>query len=189
MYQWQKNQRRQLKGFSMLEVLLSVFVLSIGLVAIMAVISKGLTYSYSTRDTIIATELAQEGVELARNARDNDFAPIAGGGHTGFAVLKNGKHCLADWNSPLDCQPARAATSQYYLEYNGGFYGHTGVQERYTRYINVNYSNSGGEHATIRSFVFWGGFDIASIPNNGDPGACDASSNCVHADTLLTAWR
>lgn len=178
------------KGFSILEVLLSLFVLSVGMVAIVSVLSKSLRYSYDTRDTIIATELAQEGVELVRNVRDNDF--VAGG--TGFTAFDaNKKHCFINWDDvTLQCFVNQNPASRYFLQYAGGLYAHSGVvAERYSRYIYIDFTdNAQGKRATVRSFVFWGAFSVGNIPQaSGSPANCIASTTCVYTETFLTFWR
>ncbi len=187
-----QRERYCVTGFSTPEVLLSVFVVSIGLVTIIAVMAGSIRYSFAIRDTVIATDLAQEGVELIRNVRDNDFA-MGGTGFVSFSVPPARKHCRIDWNDPdssLDCQANRGADSRYYLQYVGGFYGHVNVsQERFSRYVFIDYSSAGGERALVRSFVFWGGFSMGSIPATGAPDSCAASSECVYTETFLTAWK
>lgn len=182
-----------LKGFSTPEVLLSVFVVSIGLITIMTVMSQSLRYSYKNQDTIIATDLAQEGIELVRNVRDNDFAS-GGDGFNDPTVFSNAnKHCRIDWNdasTSLDCQGSQGSTSRYYLQYSGNpsTYAHSGVEEqRYSRYIFIDYDASGGEHALVRSFVFWG--DAPFPPANGNSSTCTTANSCVFSETFLTAWK
>ena len=167
------------------EVLLSLFVLTVGLITIVSVMAGSLRYSYMTRDTIIAAELAQEGVELVRNVRDNDF--ISGTGFSGFDVAK--PHCRADWvDASFVCWPNQKPPSRYYMQYSGGLYSHvTGVKERYSRYIYINYNDTvGSERATVRSFVYWGTY---MPPDTGDPAGCNTASKCVYAETFLTAWK
>ena len=173
----------------MAEVLLSLFVLTIGLVTIVSVMAGSLRYSYDTRDTIIAAELAQEGVELVRNARDNNFDPIVSGG-TGFADFFPAQpHCRMNWDdaSPT-CFNAQGAADNYYLQYSGGLYKRVdATKERYSRYIYINHNNAvNNERAIVRSFVYWGAW---MPPNTGNPANCTAANKCVYAETFLTAWK
>jgi len=182
---------RTSRGFSIPEVLLSLLVLSIGIMTIVSILSKSLVYSYDTRDTIVATELAQEGVELVRNVRDNDFAS-GGDGFDNPTVFDNAqKHCRIDWNDPddaLDCNANQGAASRYYLQYSGGLYAHVNVTiERYSRYVYIDYTNNAqGERALVRSFVYWGSF---MPPNTGDSANCTPANKCVFTETFLTSWK
>ena len=60
-------------GFSIAEVVVAVFVISTGLLAIISLIINSLNYSMLSRDQVIASQLAQEGIELVRNVRDNNI--------------------------------------------------------------------------------------------------------------------
>ncbi len=187
-YFWNHYQYRGKKGFSTPEVLLSMFILSTGLVAIIAVMSGSLRYSFSNRDTIIATDLAQEGIELVRNVRDNDFAA----GNNGFTAFSQAnKHCRIDWNDPdtsLDCQASQGSLSRYTLLYTGGMYEHgTNPTERFSRYIFIDYDTNGGEHALVRSFVVWG--TGALPPASGSSSTCVGSDVCVFTEAFLTNWK
>lgn len=178
------------KGFSTGEVILSMFVLAVGLIAVMNLISASLRSSLVSREVIIAAELAQEGVELVRNVRDNDFAA----GNSGFAAFSNSaKHCRIDYRNngtSIDCQPNQGSVTRYNLQYVGGLYGHfdTG-SEKFSRYIRINYNTSGpgNENALVRSFVFWGGASLP--PPSGDPSTCTPVNFCVFTELYLTSWK
>ncbi|OGI15256.1 MAG: hypothetical protein A3E38_00430 [Candidatus Moranbacteria bacterium RIFCSPHIGHO2_12_FULL_54_9] len=178
----------KLQGFLIIEVLISAFLLTIGLVATTVLISGSLGHSLDTRDTIIAVELAQEGVELVRNVRDNN---VASGGNGFAAFFTNRKNCRIDYNDPmtsLDCQNSRPASS-YALQYVGGFYGHFGTgPERFSRYVYIDYTDAptGQEKALVRSFVFWGG---AAVPSPTNTTNCTAQNSCVFTEITLTNWK
>ncbi len=178
--------KKTLRGFSFGEVLLGSFILTVGLTAMTALIASGYRHSIESRDTIIAAELAQEGVELIRNARDNDFA--SGGG--GFAAFSNpNKHCRIDYNdsiASLDCNAAQGGVNRYYLQYAGGLYGHFGGgQERFSRYIYVDYN--GSDQALVRSFVFWSSASLP--PSSGSSAGCSIANKCVFTEARLANWK
>ena len=58
------------KGFTLIEVLVAVFVLSLAITGMMSVLSRGLTNIDNAKNKIIATYLAQEGIESILNTRD-----------------------------------------------------------------------------------------------------------------------
>lgn len=174
-----------------MEVLISSFVLAIGLVAIMALIAGGLKNSFESRDTIIAVGLVQEGAELVRNVRDNDFA--AGG--NGFARFSGQRHCRIDYranvNDNLDCSVYAGSTSRYGLQYTGGFYEHGG-SGRFSRYVYIEYN--GTDAATVRSFVYWGGgasgmFMLSDVGDTGNAARCIAAKKCVFTEIKLESWK
>ena len=64
-------------GFSLIEVLVALFVLSLGVSAVFLLMSKSLRSSMDARDQIIASQLAQEGIELVRNLKDTKELDVA----------------------------------------------------------------------------------------------------------------
>lgn len=179
-----KKRQYSLAGFSLPEVLISSFVLTIGLVVIVNTIARSLNYSIENRNAIIATQLAQEGVELVRNVRDNDFAD----GNKGFSssAFSSGEHCRISYSSNLDCQGSQGASSRYTLRYTNGFYGHSSGSGRFSRYIYIDTSGSGDNaRVTVRSFVYWGSF---IPPSSGDPANCTGINKCIYTETFLTSW-
>jgi Tfp pilus assembly protein PilV len=75
----ERKQYEIVKGFSMAEVLLSVFILIVVIVPVIQALTKSMNGSVDSQSSIVASELAQEGVELVQNVRDNDFACRASG--------------------------------------------------------------------------------------------------------------
>ncbi|MDO8566143.1 MAG: hypothetical protein Q7S04_03100 [Candidatus Moranbacteria bacterium] len=174
------------KGFLLGEILLAVFVLAVGLTSIIAIIGNSLQYSLESQNIIVASQLAQEGIELVRNVRDNDFAT----GGTGFAAFSGSKHCRIDYNNSttnLNCNSSLGSAARYTLTYSGGFYQHQeSSQERFSRYVYINYSASDYGKATVRSFVYWGTF----IPlSSGEVTGCTAGNRCVFNEVDLRGWK
>lgn len=184
------------KGFSTPEVILSIFLVSVGMVAVMAVMTSSLRYSYQSQDVIIATALAQEGLELVRNIRDNDFA--AGG--IGFPTSgptrsfdPDEPNCRTDWNEiRVFCRDGWSpVTIRYDLQLSTGLYNHDGPgggQGEYSRYLYVDYDDTTGqEKAVVRSFVVWGDGDVP--PEDGATSSCTTVNSCVFLETTLTSWK
>jgi Tfp pilus assembly protein PilV len=200
--------RTKLSGFSLGEVVLAGFVLTVGLLSISALITKSLQNSFENRDAITAILLAQEGVELVRNVRDNNLA--AGG--TGFVAffdsISNRKHCRISYNDifsysdantvnqKLDCAVSQGSTSRYNLGYTAsGFYQHDAGNGKFSRYIYIEDKTSGGDiNYLVRSFVYWGGgasgaFKLLDTGANGDITKCSIVKKCVFTEVNLTNWK
>lgn len=175
-----------------------MFVLSFGLITVVALVSKSLKHSLFSRDVIIAVELAQEGVELVRNVRDNDFAVGGDGFDNNDSFKTSEKYCRIDFDDSsesIDCDNASESPesnpSRYYLQYSpAGFYAHySTTQERFSRFLYIDYNTPGGENknALVRSFVYWG--DAALPPDDGDPSDCNPANSCVFTELYLTSWK
>ncbi|MDP3957108.1 MAG: hypothetical protein Q8Q10_01215, partial [bacterium] len=122
-------------------------------------------------------------------------------GNDGFTEFSNAdKHCHFDYDDTAvslsdNCDPNQGADSQYYLQYVGGLYGHfNAAQERFSRYIYINYTGGSDPNAVVRSFVYWGGgasgmFELADVLGNGDTTKCTVAKKCVFTEITLTSWR
>lgn len=158
------------RGFSFLEVMLVVFILGTALTVFTQVIASSFSHSAASRDTIIAAGLAQEGVELVRNLRDNNWA--------------NDKDAFED-KFPADGNNYRISYDNINMN-NGskafnlkdGFYSHSGGSAtKFSRKIAISTS---GETRKVTSYVIWGITDF--------PATCDISNKCVYAEIVLTKW-
>ena len=161
------------KGFSFLEVMITVAVLSIGILAMLALIASSIGSSTNSRNSIIASELAQEGIELVRNIRDNNFISNPS---DPFINLD----CNCDWKISYDT--ALSSGGPYQLNYDsGGFYSHSsGTATKFYRKVGIILGANASR--IILSTAWW----------NGDPNAptpCNIANKCVYIiDTLADWW-
>lgn len=65
-----------LRGFSIIEVMVGVFIFSLGLVAVYALLASSLSVNTNNKNSIIASNLAREQVELYRNIRDTNYKKL-----------------------------------------------------------------------------------------------------------------
>lgn len=63
-------------GFSIIEVMIGIFVFSLWLVAIFALLSSSLNVNELNKNSIIAGQLAREQIELVRNIRDTNYKKL-----------------------------------------------------------------------------------------------------------------
>lgn len=70
------NQRN---GFTLIEVLTALFVLTMGLVSVTALLTHTVSSTAGVNSNLTASFLAQEGLEIARNTRDTNFLKIRKG--------------------------------------------------------------------------------------------------------------
>jgi prepilin-type N-terminal cleavage/methylation domain-containing protein len=174
------------KGFSLIEALITVTILSVGITSISFVMAKNIKSTGDSRDQIVASELAQEGVELVRSFRDNNatfFTQMAAAGFdypvdykTPFGNFKNG-------NSAND------GAKRLYIN-GSGFFEHTAganTKTRYFRKVAVVISTdaaTGKKIATVTAFVSWNnvGFPFAYM-NAGNYASeslkCTVGNRCV----------
>jgi len=79
---------KKFKGFSLVEGMVAIFIVGITMVGFMAVMGKVFKTTTYERDYIVAANLAQEGIEVVRNIRDNNLKKSGcsafGGGSCSF---------------------------------------------------------------------------------------------------------
>ena len=66
----------QYSAFSIIEVLIGIFVFSLGLVSIFAILASSLSINERNKNSIIASNLAREQIELLRNIRDTNYENV-----------------------------------------------------------------------------------------------------------------
>lgn len=76
-------------GFTLIETLVAVSIFSLSIVISMKVLSNGLTSTIFAKQKVIATYLAQEGIEYVRNLRDTYMLFDTGGAQNGWINFKN----------------------------------------------------------------------------------------------------
>lgn len=173
------------KAFSFAEVMISVFLLSIGMVATITLMSGSLRDSMDSRNQVIASGFAQEGTELVKNIRDTNWllhktSPAV---HS-FDNITNGPNCTIDYTlsdlGALTCSPA----SNILKIDSNSFYNHTsGTNTRFQRKISIDDELKGGiltGNKIISSMVIWGG----SFPLT--TATCNTATKCAYAQLTLT---
>jgi len=127
------------KGYSILEVIISLGIITLGLVGVLSLVIQNVRAQYVDKNNIIASMLAQEGLELVRNIRDsNRLSSLAwkdgvsdGNGTTKiFKVDYTGKSSISDITGILN--------GRLYVNASG-FYsnGSTGTATPFYRMITV----------------------------------------------------
>jgi len=66
------------KGFSLIEVSVSIAIITIGLMSIIALFSANIQNEIKNKNKLIAVYLANESIEIVRQKRDNNWFSVAG---------------------------------------------------------------------------------------------------------------
>ena len=73
-------------GFSILEIIVIVFIVSLGLLGILSLTTQNIRVQYINKNNLIASQLAQEGLELVRNIRDTNWTIEGSNWDTGLSA-------------------------------------------------------------------------------------------------------
>lgn len=158
-----------MRGFTLVEVLVATSIIVIGLVAALSLISFTVGYHPSDVQKLTAVNLAQEGIELIRNKRDNNWAatPIAAF-DAGISGTGNFQRCIVDYKGAFSCysdgtsktiSTCYNASPSCRLKINSnGFYEHnSGTDVSFYRLISLeSVTISGTDHyIKVTSQVLW----------------------------------
>lgn len=168
------------KGFSIGEVVIAIFVLLVGITATLTLIVRSISSSIDSRDSIVASELAQEGIELVRNVRDNILLSSGEFNEFGFS----GKGCIDSVAQDGNGVPQFSGSCDGSVYLNRGSVGYnqlgkSGVKTKFFRFVNVESSGNG---YLVRSYVWWGGNAPAMGANES---ACSIGERCVFGEAFL----
>lgn len=107
------------QGFGLMEVIVSIFIILIGLMGVMALVNYSTIAGGTSASRLIAANLAQEGIEVVRNIRDLNFGD--NGWNDWYAGIEGTTNYLAQYNDT-----SLRAFSDTPLKYNSstGLYGY-----------------------------------------------------------------
>lgn len=154
-----KSLNRYNDGFTLVESIVAIFILLIAIVMPMAVVARALFTANYAQDQITAVYLAQEGVELIRNVRDNNV--LSGGalwdqGSLSGCYTESG--CYVDSVHNVNIVNVCAGVCPYVQEDNSGgtsWYGND-TNWSNTKYIRtVRLSKMSDYEIKVNSTVVW----------------------------------
>jgi prepilin-type N-terminal cleavage/methylation domain-containing protein len=140
------------KGFTLVEILTVLFIVSLGLVGILSLIVQNIQSQSYNKNNLIAYQLAQEGIELIREVRDSNWKAEA----SFDTDLASGQYYM-DY---LDSVPHDASSNPTLLtilkQNDQGFYFHnslsTATSSGFSRLITIQGTS---DYLQIISQVSW----------------------------------
>ncbi len=130
-------------GFTLIEVIISVLIISVVVTGALYAISLGLNSAVRAKNNLIAANLAQEGLEVVRGIRDRDWHL----GNSFGTSLPNGSYLVEARDQTLN-----PFAENFLKKDSNGFYNYTsGSDTIFKRKIIIE--NSGQNPATIERVV------------------------------------
>jgi len=165
-----KLNKRQL-GFSILEIIVVIFIIAVGLIGVLSLMVQNIQVQYINKNNLVASQLAQEGLELIRNIRDSNW--LAG----------------RNWNNSI-------SSGNHIVDYTGSIGSVTGISEAKLQIRD----DVGGEgffwhNATDPDSIFSRLITIEDIPPSSIRVSClvewEERNNTYNytAETILYNWR
>lgn len=171
------------RGFTILELIVAIFVLTVGIIGAYVAVQSPLHYANVYKDQLVASYLAQEGIELVRNIRDTNWLQgfEADDWKAGlvesddFDGCCSGFFCEVDYDDTALSSSSTTASSGYRLKLDSNnFYNYdTGDPTNFRRKINITPETyESEERLRVTVSVFLG----------------DSSSPLVEVEEILYNW-
>jgi type II secretory pathway pseudopilin PulG len=150
-----QNTKRYPTGFTLLEVIGAIFILTVGAGSAFILISQTLSAASLVKERLIASYLVQEGIEIVRNIRDTNWLQARDPTKTspwddGLICLTPPCHWQVDYTTRTFTDTAdfeHCSDPGYYnchsydgtpLKIDGGFYNYTsGTETKFKREITI----------------------------------------------------
>lgn len=184
------NLQKKMKGFSLIEVMVALFVLAVGVLTTVTLTVNSITQTGDSRDSLIAAALVQEGTELARSIRDENatrayyddtlslFRYFESDLNRSCTIDEKSVRKMRASGNPITC----GGSTKLFLD-NDDRYTHTGSigtefkRETYFRNLVADTS------VDVITTVTW---NNESMP--GPTDRCSLANSCVRNTSTLTAW-
>lgn len=135
-------------GFTLIEVIAAIFVFTIGILAVMALIDESIIFSDQAKSKLVAAYLAQEGLEIVRNIRDSNWIAKASSWDLGLSA--------GDYEADYKSQGLFQYMDNYLNIDSDGFYSYSnGTQTKFKRKITISDKSSNPPRMKITSWVEW----------------------------------
>ena len=151
-----KKHNSQPTGFNLIEVMAAVSVVAIGLVGILSLVSQNVRVQYTYKNTLVASQLAQEGLELVRSVRDKNW--LTGEEYYQGIAIPDGTSTSTIYFDGTDIATSSVNDiddSQANLKIDNGYYVHgTGSSTIFNRIV-VTVNDSAASSTITKARVQW----------------------------------
>ena len=142
--------KKNIPGFSLIEMLAVIFIVAVGLVGVSQLVVQSLQAQHISERTVVAYQLAQEGIELVRYIRDTNWLTPGNAWDDGLAP---GQYCI-DYSNPV----LRSTTEDcyLYLDNDNWYYSPVIINtapngDQYKRSVHINLSMHTNAYNTYAS--------------------------------------
>ena len=194
-----KNQN----GFTIIELVISIFILSIAIIGIFNAFSMMVVLTSNTEDRLTAAYLAQEGMEVIRNIRDSNWLNADANTNPdtivpwddGLSECEQSTGCEVDYKTTgpdslgFNLNPVRPWAEDYLkIDPINGFYNcNTGTTTKFKRKIKIQTASLPPYVMKVLVQVSWD--EKANILDSTGHLAGDCGqSNCIQVEDTLYNW-
>lgn len=148
-------------GFSLIEVMTALFIISLGLVGVLSLIVQSIQSQNLNKGLLIAYQLSQEGIELVRHTRDSNWA-AGQAWNTNLAPLTPGSYYIIDYHAPFLPRVIDFPGQEYLKQDSLGFYynptspNDSNKNSGFSRRIEIVTNPANPDHSIyVRAFITW----------------------------------
>lgn len=166
-----KNMQLNKKGFSFVEVLVTLAILTLSLAAISVLVVNNVKSSGEAKNQIIATGLVEEGIELVRNLKDGNPATF----NSASSTKRDGNYII-DKDTTYAGFGITGSGGALYLN-AGGFYVHSSSGNIATKFHRRIVLSNATEQVMVISYVNWN--------SSGSFSPCTLANKCVYVTSIM----
>ena len=202
------------RGFTLIELIIAIFILSIGIVGIFGAYSAMIVAVSDTSERATATYLAQDGIEIVKNIRNINWANISKNPTGGFTWVDGltgcASGCEADYTAGVSSQMTTWGLSSdgtpgnyLYVDKDTGFYDYlatTGSKTQFKRKITItcfssadsqsvdpNGCSSADPEMKVSVTAYWD--KKASLVSSGGLAGDNTGSGHITIEDRLYNWK
>jgi prepilin-type N-terminal cleavage/methylation domain-containing protein len=189
-------------GFTIIELIIAIFVLSIGIIGVYNVFSMVSILTSDLSDRLTAAYLAQEGMELVRNVRDKNWLDMDGclatpdcqiGNHKWLDYLNYGSCGNTSIGCEIDYRDSYSNSGEYLNIDSNGLYSYDTLNATPTKFkrkviINTVTDVDGKSDHIVNVEVHVSWKQKANLLTPGSSDASCGSYNCVKVQEKLYNW-
>ena len=124
----QKINKKIKRGISIVEVMIAIYIISMAFIGILSLVVQNIRMQNINKNAIMASQLAQEGLELVRNQRDTNWITDSNwklGTGNATDIVQDGTY-VVDYNNGISNSASNISDPGTRLYIDGqGFYTHT----------------------------------------------------------------
>lgn len=136
------------KAFTLLEVIIVIYIFSMGILGLSTLVIKNIQLENMNKNGLIASQLAQEGLELVRNQRDSNW--LNTGADWFYNVLGDGTYGIDATNNIVNYSGINEAVLKINSE--GVYNLSDGVDTKFKRLITAS---NNGDNISVSCLVQW----------------------------------
>ena len=148
------------QGFTLLEIAVAIFIVSFGILSVLGLMNYNMQAEIVSRNEFVASQLAQEGLELVRNIRDNNWLDHIDWSDGIIESDDDSDTYIIDYNKSPDftINNIDEDGAKLFLDFDGFYFLGGATTTNFSRLITIKDKDTAKnppEYFTVESSVLW----------------------------------